>query len=567
MDWLEHIFRTYPSIPIFLTIGLGFWLGKLKYKSISLGSVTAVLLVGVVIGQMNIPIGAPLKSLFFLLFLFAIGYRCGPQFAAAIKGQGLKQILFAVIICLICFVTAGICAKIMGYNPGIAAGFYAGTQTLSPVIGVASDAIGSLSVPEQQKQAWINLLPVCYAVTYIYGALGAVWILGTLGPIMLGGLEKVRKQTKELEKELSHSTLGSDPAFISGNSPVVFRAYKVTAEHFATPQTVAQVEEHFQKLGRRIFVERIRDANGAIHATAPETIIRPGDEIVLSGRHEFIIGDESWIGPEVDDAELLTFVAERTKVMATKKVAGLTLDELRRKPFMYGVIIESISRDEGLPVPVLPGARLMSGDMLTIVGLPQEVQTALPGIGIEEKPTDQTDMIFLCLALAIGTFVGALTVRLGGIPVSLSTSGGALVAGIFFGWLRTKYPAVGAIPSSSLWLLNNLGLNMFIAVIGIQAGPSFVTALKEVGGMLLVMGFFATSIPLFLAIFIGDKIFHFHPAINLGCCAGGRKSSPGFGAVASALDSHVPALGYTITYAVANTCSIFLGVAMVLLFA
>ena len=176
-------------------------------------------------------------------------------------------------------------------------------------------------------------------------------------------------------------------------------------------------------------------------------------------------------------------------------------------------------------------------------------------------------MVFLCLAIALGAFIGVFSVHIGGIPVSLSTSGGALIAGIFFGWLRTMHPSFGMIPEGSLWLMNNLGLNMFIAVIGIQAGPTFIQGIQEVGFMLFVMGFIATSVPLLLAILIGDRIFRFHPAINLGCCAGGRKTTPGIGAVTSALGSSVPALGYTITYAVSNTCSIFLGVAMVLLFA
>lgn len=566
MEWFIHIMRTYPSIPIFLTIGLGFWFGRFSFKGFSLGAVTSVLLVGVLVGQMNIPIGAPLKSLFFMLFLFAIGYKCGPQFAAAIQGQGLKQILFAIVVCVICFAVSAICAKIMGYDAAVAAGLYAGSQTLSPVIGVATDTIGTLSISEAQKKAWIDLLPVCYAVTYVYGAIGAVWILGNIGPRMLGGLEKVRKQTKELELQLSHSNLSSDPAFINANRPVSFRAYRVEAQEFSSPWSVEQMQAHFEKMGRRLFVERIRTRDGQIKEVEPASHVTIGDEIVLSGRREFIIQDESWIGPEIDDPVLLSFSVEKTKVLAGKKVSGWTIEELRGKPFMYGVIIEGITRADGVAIPVLAQAKLMAGDMLTIQGLPWEVKRAAPEIGIEEKPTDQTDMIFLCLAVAIGAFIGTLTVRLGGVPVSLSTSGGALVAGIFFGWLRTRYPAVGQIPQASLWLLNNLGLNLFIAVIGIQAGPTFISGIREVGVMLFVMGLFATSIPLFLAIWIGDKIFKFHPAINLGCCAGGRKTTPGIGAVTSALGSSVPALGYTLTYAVSNTCSIFLGVAMVLLF-
>lgn len=567
MDWLIHVLRSYPSIPIFFTIGLGFWLGKFSWRGFSLGTVTSVLLVGVLVGQLDIPIGAPLKSLFFLLFLFAIGYKCGPQFAGAIKGSGVRQIVFAVLICLLCFGASALCAWIMRYNPAIAAGLYAGSQTLSPVIGVASDTIGTLPVSAEVKKNWIDLIPVCYAVTYLYGAIGAVWILGNLGPRMLGGLEKVRKATRELEEEMGQSSLASDPSFLSGNRPIAFRAYRAQADHFRTPCSVRQIEDHFARFGKRLFVERIRAANGRIQEVSPDTLIGPGDEIVLSGRHEFIVGDESWIGPEVDDPGLLNFAVEKTRVMVTRKTAGLTVDELRAKPFMYGVMIESITRDEGLDIPVLAGTKLQPGDMLAIQGLPQEVSAAAPAIGVEERPSNRTDMVFLCLAIALGAFIGVFSVRIGGIPVSLSTSGGALIAGIFFGWLRTMHPSFGMIPEGSLWLMNNLGLNMFIAVIGIQAGPTFIQGIQEVGFMLFVMGFIATSVPLLLAILIGDRIFRFHPAINLGCCAGGRKTTPGIGAVTSALGSSVPALGYTITYAVSNTCSIFLGVAMVLLFA
>lgn len=567
MEWLIDVLRANPVIPILLTIGIGFWLGKFSWKGVGLGSVTSVLLVGVLMGQLDIPIGPPLKSLFFLLFLFAIGYKCGPQFAGAMRGSGLRQIIFALVICLISFVATYICAKIMGYNSGIAAGLYAGSQTTSPVLGVAIDAIGSLSISDDLKQQWINILPVCYAVTYLYGAIGAVWILGTIGPKMLGGIEKVRRQTRELEAELSHSTLSNDPAFINANRPIAFRAYKVESGYFQTPRTVKDIENHLASQGRRLFVERIRTAAGEIAEPAPDYKVQPGCEIVLSGRHEFIVKDESWIGPEVYDPALLAFNVEKTRVMATGKVARMTVDELRAQPFMYGVAIAGITRDEGVQIPVLPKTRLQQGDMIAICGLPQEVREAAPAIGVEERPTNETDIIFLCLAIALGAFVGTLAVHIGNVSVSLSTSGGALISGIFFGWLRTRHPSVGMIPDASLWLLNNLGLNMFIAAIGIEAGPTFVSGIEQVGPMLFVMGFIATTVPLFLAIIIGDKIFKFHPAINLGCCAGGRKTTPGIGAVTSALHSSVPALGYTITYAVSNTCSIFMGVAIVILFA
>lgn len=565
MSWFVETFRTYPSIPIFLTIGLGFLIGKLKYKTFSLGTVTSVLLVGVLVGQMNIPIGAPLKSLFFLLFLFAIGYKCGPQFASALKGQGIKQVIFACVVCVLCLAVTWGCAKIMNYNAAIATGLFSGAQTISAVIGIGTDTIGTLDMSPEQKKAWIDLIPVCYAVTYVFGTIGSAWILGNLGPAMLGGLKKVRQQTKELEEQLNHSDTSDDPAFINGNRPIAFRAYKVSADHFSTPQTVTQIEDHFKNLGKRLFVERVRNEDGTIAEVSPDLTVRLGDEIVLSGRHEFIIQDESWIGPEIDDAKLLSFPVEKTKVMVMKKTAGMTVDQLRAKPFMYGVMIQSITRQGGINIPVLAQTKLMQGDMLTIEGLPQEVRLAAPAIGNEEHPTTVTDMVFVSLAIVIGAIVGALTLKIGKVPVSLSTSGGALIAGLFFGWLRTKRPSVGIIPDSSLWLMNNLGLNMFIAVIGIQSGPTFISGIKEVGVMLFVMGIVATSLPLLVSIFLGAKVFKFHPAMNLGCCAGARTTTASLGAITSSLNSSLPAMGYTVTYAIGNTLLILMGVAMVLM--
>lgn len=574
LHWLLDTLIQYPSIPIFLTIGLGFYIGKFKYKAFSLGTVTSVLLIGVAVGYFvnkgaghPIVIGAPLKSLFFLIFLFAIGFKCGPQFVAAVKGTGIRQVFFAVVVCALCLVVTWLCAKLMHYNAAEATGLFSGAQTISAVIGIGTDTIQSLpNIDAATKKEWIDLIPVGYAVTYVFGTIGSAYILGNLGPAMLGGIKKVRQLTKQYEQELNHSSLSDDPAYIDGNRPINFRAYKVTADHFSTPQTVSQIEAHFSSLGRRLFVERIRtSADGSIIPPTPDTVVKLGDEIVLSGRHEYIIQDESWIGPEIDDAALLTFNAERTRVMVTKKTSGLTIDQLRAKPFMYGVMIQAVSR-QGVALPVLAGTKLVAGDMLTIVGLPQEVGTATKAIGEEERPTTASDMVFVSLVIVIGALVGALTLNIKDIPISLSTSGGALIAGLFFGWWRTRHPSIGIVPDSSLWLMQNLGLNMFIAVIGIQSGPTFFSGLQEVGWMFFLMGIIATTVPLLISLWIGDKFFKFPPAVNLGCVAGSRTTTASLGAITDALQSNVPALGYTITYAIGNTLLILMGVAMVLLF-
>ena len=562
MEWFIQTCRDNPAIPLFLTIGLGFFIGRLKFKGFSLGTVTSVLLVGVIIGQMDIDIPGPIKSVFFLLFLFAIGYSVGPQFFRSLKGDGLKQVLFAFCECLLVLLCTWGACKVVGYNVGETLGVFAGSQTISAAIGAGMDTMKSLKATPEQIKQWSDIIPVTYAVTYIFGTIGSAWLLSWLGPKMLGGIDKVKADTKALEKEMNSGSLNLDPGFINANRPVAFRAYKITSDHFNTPQSVTDLEKYLMDQGKRLFVERVRQ-NGEIVEVSPNLTISKGDEIVLSGRREYIIGDEQWIGPEVNDAELLNFPAEQIDVMITAKtVAGMTVEQLRSQKFMYGITIKSIDRSN-VAIPVYAKTELHAGDKLTIVGLEREVDEASKKLGYADHPTTATDMIIVGFGIVIGCLVGVLAIHIGGIPISLSTSGGALISGLVFGWLRSRHPSFGQIPKPALWVFNNVGLNMFIAVIGITSGPTFVSGLKEVGWPVLVVGIVATSLPLILSLILGAKVFKFRPAINLGCCAGGRTTTAALGAVQDAIGSSVPAMGYTITYAIGNTLLILMGVAIV----
>lgn len=566
MEWIGHILRDNPSLAVFLTLGIGFFIGQLKYKSFSLGTVTSVLLVGVLVGQFDIPVPGPLKDVFFLLFLFSIGYSVGPQFFRALKGDGIKQVLFAVVVCGLCLLSVWGVALCMGYNIGEAVGLLAGSQTMSAVIGVGTDTINSLGVSEAEKQQWISIIPVCYAVTYVFGTIGSAYILANLGPWLLGGLKKVKAETAELEKKMNYGTANTDPNYIKAMRPVVFRAYKVTDSFFATPRTIEEIDDYFRQKGKTIYVERLRSGDTVTDvAPGSDLKITLGDEIVLSGRREFVVGDESWIGPEVFDSDLVDFMAEELEItVASKEFDSMTVDELRRQKFMYGVSIKSISRS-GVNVPVLAQVTIGRGDVVTVVGLGREVDEVARRLGYADRRTTKTDLVFVGLGIFIGGLIGSLAIHIGEIPISLSVSGGALIAGLVLGWLRSKHPTFGRLPRSSVWLMDNLGLNMFIAVVGISSGPSFVTGLKEVGPVLFLIGVVATTLPLVLGMIIGHRIFKFPAAINLGCCAGSRTTTASLGAVQDAIGSSLPAMGYTVTYAIGNTLLILWGVVIVLL--
>lgn len=556
MEWLITFLQKNPVIPIFLTLGLGFWLGKLKYKSFSLGAVSATLIVGVLFGQLNIQIPQILKTVFFLLFLFSLGYSVGPQFFRSFKGSGVKQMCFAVVLALTCAATVILAAKVMGYSMGIAAGLFAGSQTASASLGLLGDTVREMPMDETQREYMLSIIPACYAVTYILGAVGSAWFLSNIGPMMMGGIKKVQEDVARIEQEMDSGDSMPEPGQIKAARPVAFRAYKAESNNFDTPKTVAQLEEIFRNHDLRVFVERLR-VKGKVVDPAMDQLIYKGDVVVLGARKEDIIDVTDYLGPEVADNELLNFGAERTPVtVASKGAAGMTLGELRRQPYMNGVVVASLKRNN-MSIPAKNKIELQRGDILTIVGLPRNVTDAAVKIGYADRQTDTTDMVFVGLGIAAGCILGALSIKIKGIPLSLSMSAGALISGLVLGWLRTRKPSYGHIPSSVVWIFNNLGLNMFIAVIGITAGASFLHGIKEAGFLIFFIGFACTLITLTLGIIIGRKLFKFSTPETLGCVAGARCAVAAIGAVQDTLQSDVPNLGYTVTYAVANIALVF----------
>ena len=282
MEWIINQLRVHPELAIFLTLFAGFWLGRLKIGKFSLGTVTSVLLVGVLVGQLNITVDGPLKAVFFLLFLFAVGYKVGPQFFRGLKKDGLPQVGFAVLMCIVSLVAPWILAKIMGYHIGEAVGLLAGSQTISAVIGVASDTINQLGISEAQKATYINAIPVSYAVTYIFGTAGSAWILASLGPKLLGGLDKVKADCKELESKMGTSEM-DEPGFSPALRPVVFRAYKITNKWFGKGKKVSELEKYLSEQEKLLFVERVRQ-RGVVKEVKPDMLLQPEDEIVLTTR-------------------------------------------------------------------------------------------------------------------------------------------------------------------------------------------------------------------------------------------------------------------------------------------
>ena len=579
-SWFAATLRQYPEIAIFLTLAFGYYFGKFTFRGIGLGSVTATLLSGVLIGQIGITISQPLKATVFLMFLFAVGYGVGPQFVRGVAKDGVPQAIFSVVQCVLCLAVPVVIAKLAGYDLGYAAGLYSGSQTISAAMGLSTDAINRLGLAADQVKGLLDSIPIAYAVTYMFGTVGSAIVIALFGPALLRfDLAAACKDYEEKHggtKELG----GAGTAWHRWE----VRAFRVLPNSRVNGLRAADAEALIPNA--RVFILRVR-RNGVIEEATADTVLGESDVVAVVGAREVLVNligeraklaavsggrDSSITGSiqppvEVDDPELLSVPVEGVDVCVTKKeVDGRTLVEIAQQGGARGVFLRKITRGAvATSIPVLPNTKIFRGDILSIVGRTQDTNAAIRMLGVPDRATDVADVAFIGAGIAVGALVGAVVWKVAGIPLTLSTAGGALISGLICGWLRSVRPTFGRIPSSTVWFMNSVGLNIFIAIVGISAGPGFVNGLRTQGISLFLWGAVATTVPLVLGMYIGKYIFRFHDAILLGIVSGARTTTASLGLVCDRGKSQVPALGYTVTYAVGNTFLTIWGMVLIVL--
>ena len=545
MDYITKALQEHQELAIFVCLAGGFLIGRLKIGSFSLGTVVGTLIAGVIIGQLDIKVPATVKNVFFDLFLFTTGYKVGPQFFRGLKKDALPQVAITVVLCVTCLISAFFAAKILGYDIGTTAGMLAGAFTESTVIGTAGDAINRLSISAQEKAALINNIPVAYAVTYLVGTAFIVWFLPNIGPKLM------RVNLKEEAKKLQATISGSEEpeaGVVSAYQTFGIRAYRVTNEKLVN-KTVAEIEAMPERF--RVFISRIRH-EGTIIDPEPGTIIHLGDVIAVTTHTEALMERGTEIGPEVNDRPLIDIPMEFLDVVITNRSwAGKTLKELVAYEFARGVFLRKLVR-AGQPIPFTAETRLDRGDLLSLVGAMHDVERAAKELGYADRATAQTDMIFVGLGIFLGGLVGLLTITIGGLPITLTASGGALIMGLVFGYLRSVRPTFGRIPEPAMWVFDTVGLTTFMAVVGLTAGPSFIAGLQKSGPSLVFVGLIIAILPHITSILFGRYVLKMNPLILLGVCTGAGTITAALKAVQEEAQSKLPTLGYTVPYAVGN---------------
>jgi putative transport protein len=538
MQYLVTALREHPELALFLAIAVGSLIGQVSIGGFKAGAVLGCLCAGLLIGQLDIPIPGMVKAVFFNLFLFATGYKIGPQFFRALRRDALPQVLLSFFLCVMCLITAFGMSKLMGYDVGTAAGLLAGAFSESTVIGTAGEAIERLGLSDAEQRAALSNIPLAYAVTYFVGTAALVWYLPTIGPKLMG---------IDL-KSYVYSGASKVPAPDQSARIFDLRTYRVMNPRLFN-RTVQEIER--AAADARIFVVALRRTDERVEAL-PSTVIRQDDIIAVIGRQEVHAMEGGRIGPEVSDPSLLSTPMQTVDVIITSKdLDGIRLADLAQRDFARGVFLSSVTRT-GTDMPLSGETVLDRGDVLRVIGYAPLVERAAVALGYPDRETTATDMLMIGLGIFLGGLFGLLSVTVVGVPLTLTASGGALVSGLVFGWLRATYRFFGRIPEPAIWIFDTLGLCVFVAIIGISAGPSFISGLQSTGPSLAVVGCVTSILPHTLAILFGRYVLKMDPLIVLGACAGAGTITAALRAIQDQTQNSYPALGYTVPYAIGN---------------
>jgi putative transport protein len=564
-----HFLGAQPFVLLFLTLAIGTIVGRRKIGFISLGSTAGTLLAGIAISAcaylgygLKYEVPSLLTTVFLNLFMFAVGLKVGPQFFSGLRLDGAKFVAVSLVVVLLNFAIAFGMSKALGLAPGMATGLISGSMTDTAVIGAATGAVESGSyVPPQgvTGQDVIGNVAAGYAINYLFSLVGIILLVRYL-PRLSGIDPRAAARAAEAAYgggESQIPTVGTDVALAMRKLAVDVRAFRVESDKV--------VGASLHELAGRADIPVVRLMRGGqIVDLATDPKIQLGDIItVLTDVDRLVaLSGRAAVGPEVADAKARRVDLEVADlVIANKALTGLTLQEvterLRRNVFpgaeRVGRLVQLAAFIRaGESFPTYPSTRIEHGDIARVIGPKDRIDQMGKFTGAVVRATNVSDMLTIALGLAVGYIIGYLNVTIAGIPISLGTPAGVMLAGILISTLRSRYPLFGGpVSEGARGLMQDLGLDLFIAVVALNTAPNVVNAFTG-GGVLtiLAVGLTAALIPPVVAWVVGIKLLKLNAAVLMGAICGARFSMPALRAAQEETGSAIPAVGYPVPYAI-----------------
>ncbi|MFF5895445.1 aspartate-alanine antiporter [Streptomyces argenteolus] len=540
------VLRDNPALSLFLCLAAGYLIGKLRVGPITLGGICGTLIVSLLIGTQHVSVDDDVKTVFFALFIFSLGYMAGPQFFSNLNRGSLRffTLCFIELVCVL-GIAYGL-AQAFDLDVGTASGILAGAATESAVVGTATEAIAELGgLTSEQITRYQGHVATAYTVCYLFGLITIVLFTSQIMPMLLR--IDLAVASRELWEKMRGGRAGLEADEREALPAMVGRTYLVTR---ADGRTVGDLE---RASGGRITVEGVKRGSKLLTPEAGLELTL-SDLIQVVGLRSAIIDAGREIGPETPAVPGLDTPLATSQVAVTdKETVGATIDRLEKRHPEFrrdGVYITDVLRNEQ-HLPASGETTLARGDVLTLVGARGGLHRLVAKLGAVVK-NDSTDFIYLGFGIVAGSLLGQIVIQAGDVPLSLGTGGGCLVSGLVFGWFRSRSQTFGAFPPQAASTLKDMGLAVFIACTGLAAGPQAWPLLKEYGALLPVAGIAMVLIPATISLAVGTKLLKIEKPLLIGAIAGQQCSTPAITAITQVAQSSVPLLGYTITYTLSN---------------
>ena len=536
MDWLQNLFTDENSIAHIVllysfVIAVGVLLGKIKIFGVSLG-VTFVLFTGIVCGHFgftgNTQILTFLQDFGLILFVFCIGLQVGPSFFSSFKKGGVAMNLIAIgIVCLNVAVALGLYYGLNGrIELPMMVGILCGAVTNTPGLGAANEALSQLSYNGPQ-------IAMGYACAYPLGVLG---IIGSIIAIRYICRVNLKKEEEAIAREEA------------ANPHLTPRMMHLEVHNEALEgKTLLQVKDF---MGRDFVCSRILQ-NGHVSIPNRDTVFHIGDQLFVVCAEDDAEAIIAFIGPkiEVDWEKQDTPMVSRRILITQPKMNGKQLGEFHFSS-MYGVNVTRVNRS-GMDIFASRNLTLQVGDRVMVVGAQDAVERVAGLMGNSLKRLDHPNIVTIFVGIFLGILFGSLPIAFPGIPtpVKLGLAGGPLIVSILIGRFGYKMKLVTYTTMSANLMLREIGIVLFLASVGIDAGANFVQTVVEGDGLLYVgCGFLITVIPLLIIGAIARLYYKVNYFTLMGLIAGSNTDPPALAYANQVTSSDAPAVGYSTVY-------------------
>ena len=544
---IAHYLIANPVISIFLCLALGYLIGKLKIKSFTIGATVGTLLVGLLIslvfkGVGTYEIDGTVKTIFFSLFIFAIGYEVGPSFFASLKSSGLKIIILSLFFAVAAFVVSIVLFKAFGIGAGEAGGILAGSLTQSAILGTADSTMKGMLSGTELKTAE-SQMAIAYALTYVFGTVGVVVFLKN-GAAKLIGVNLTDTVKKKIDQTNFHES--SSENTVVGN--IKARAFCIENGAEFIGKTIGSVEEQY---GDDLTITQII-RKGKKVSLAPDVQLLEGDTVTIIGLLDAVLHFEAPGMKETDDSEALKLDVIKQEIVLTNHFSLDVIKHLSEN----GIVISEKKRDNNV---LSEDQALKALDHLTLVGPKALITKVVKKLGYVKDTGTETDVSFISMGLVVGLLIGAISFVVSGIPITLGSGGGALIGGLLFGYYQDKHSNYGLMPKATRWFCKSVGLNLFIAIVGLTSGASFLSALQSMGVKVLLIGVLVTILPHIASVYFGRFVLKLDAVDIIGSLCGAGTCTAALNGVVEEYESSIFAIAYTPGYAMGNILLTVLG--------